>query len=77
VSDTQVDQPMKERYEAFYPLGVGHRLSWITLVPKLKKGRKVLLNILWPNLLTPRDGEARGGIITFDFDVSVKVLNSY
>ena len=77
VSDTQVDQPMEERYEGFYPLGVGHRLSWRALAPNLKQGRKVPVDILWPNLLTPGDSEACVGIIAFDFDVGVKALNSY
>jgi hypothetical protein len=76
VSDTQVDQPVKERHESFYPLGVGHRLSWRALIPKLKYGRKVSLNLRWRDLLTPGDGEARLSIITFDFEVGVKVLNS-
>ena len=35
------------------------------------------VNILWPYLLTPGDGEARVGIIKFDFNVGVKVLNSF
>ena len=43
-------------------------------MPKLKQGGKVPLNTHWCNLLTPRDGEARVGIIAFDFEVGVKIL---
>jgi hypothetical protein len=75
VADTQVDQPLEERHESLYPLGVGNRLSWRALVPKLKQGRKVPLNVYWCNLLTPGDGEARVSVITFDFEVGVEVLN--
>jgi len=35
VADAQVDQPVKERDESVYPLGVGNGLSWRTLAPKL------------------------------------------
>ena len=72
--DSYVDQPVKERHESLYPLGVRHGLSWRAVVPKLKQGGKVPLNIYRCNLLTPRDGEARVGIIAFDFEVGVKVL---
>jgi hypothetical protein len=75
VADTQVDQPLKEGHESLYPLGVGNRLSWRALVPKLKQGGKVPLNIHWCNLLAPGDGEARVGVIAFDFEVGVEVLN--
>lgn len=77
MANTEVDQPLKEGHESLYPLGVGNGLPGRALVPKLKQGRKVPLNIQWCNLLTPGDGEARVGIVTFDFEVGVKVLISY
>jgi kynureninase len=52
-------------------------LSWRALIPKLKQGGKVPLNIHWCNLVTPRDGEARVSIITFDFEVGIKVLQGF
>ena len=75
MDNTEVDQPLKERHESLYPLGVGNGLSRRALVPKLKQGGKVPLNIHWCNLLTPGDSEARVGIVTFDFEVGVKVLD--